>query len=376
MPASNMLTTAEIRRQNCAKIYRNIYDHQETSKQAVTLELGLSLPTVTQNLKLLEELGLINYDGFYESTGGRKARVIHCVRTARIALGVTILRNRAEVLATDLMLEPVAEKTLEIRFRNEDDYFREIGAFVNDFAESLPYPPSTVLGVGIAIQGLVSEDSERVVYGDVIGTGGITRHDFGKYLNHPCALFHDSDAAADAELFFLEDLDRAVYIALNLNMGGSLIVNHQVIRGNGIIEHMKLVPDGKPCYCGRKGCVETCCSAESLIEESGLPVPEFFRRLRSGDPAMVKIWDRYLNDLALAIDNIRMVIFCPFIIGGQLQDYLIPEDFNQIRRLILENTSIIGSGVELIRGRCGSRAPSLGAARHYIERFLEDVERR
>ena len=39
---------------------------------------------------------------------------------------------------------------------------------------------------------------------------------------------------------------------------------------------------------------------------------------------MKKVWDRYLNYLALAIDNIRMVIFCPFIIGGQLQDYLIP----------------------------------------------------
>ena len=60
----------------------------------------------------------------------------------------------------------------------------------------------------------------------------------------------------------------AVVLLLNKNLGSALVIHGEVHQGksmhSGTIEHMCIVPDGKPCYCGGKGCLETYCSAESL----------------------------------------------------------------------------------------------------------------
>jgi len=61
---------------NRNNIYKLIYDSEGISKQDIARTLNLSLPTVSQNLAELKEKGLITEDGTFESTGGRKARVI------------------------------------------------------------------------------------------------------------------------------------------------------------------------------------------------------------------------------------------------------------------------------------------------------------
>ena len=60
---------------NQRKIAKFILKKGETSKQEIASELGLSMPTVLQNVKELVQNGLVIETGKYESTGGRKAAV-------------------------------------------------------------------------------------------------------------------------------------------------------------------------------------------------------------------------------------------------------------------------------------------------------------
>ena len=48
----------------------------------------MGLSTVSQNLNALEQDGLICRDGYFESTGGRKAQVIQIVTDVKIAIGI------------------------------------------------------------------------------------------------------------------------------------------------------------------------------------------------------------------------------------------------------------------------------------------------
>ena len=66
-------TTMELKQVNRGKVFSYIYQERETSKQAIAQELGMSMPTVTQNVNYLLENGLVEKRGQYESTGGRKA---------------------------------------------------------------------------------------------------------------------------------------------------------------------------------------------------------------------------------------------------------------------------------------------------------------
>ena len=61
---------------------------------------------------------------------------------------------------------------------------------------------------------------------------------------------------------------RALMITLDNCLCNALILNGKVYQGylsSGTLEHMVLHPNGKQCYCGKKGCVDSYCSAASLI---------------------------------------------------------------------------------------------------------------
>ena len=129
---------------------------------------------------------------------------------------------------------------------------------------------------------------------------GMRVADFSRYLSYPCHLEHDSKSAACLELWNHQDLDSAVILLLNRNMGGAIITNHQIHQGrsmhSGIIEHMCINPDGPLCYCGNRGCLETYCSANSLEHSAGLHIKEFFPSLRRGEsPQLTQIWEDYLS---------------------------------------------------------------------------------
>ncbi|MEI3140411.1 MAG: ROK family transcriptional regulator [Lawsonibacter sp.] len=253
MNGNESLTTTEIKKQNCKKVFDYLYQNQRTSKQTIAQALGLSMPTVSQNLKLLEGAGVVRRDGFYESTGGRKAHVLRFVQDARVAVGVAILEGSVQLCAVDLLGEVLREETHPLPYENSDGYYQQVGRLVRGLMAHLPYGKERVLGVGIAIQGLVSADGERVVYGAILNNNGVTREMFQRYIPYPCRLLHDTEVGAAAEFWHNQEIRDAIYLVLNRNMGGALVVDGKVQQGSGIIEHMTLFSRGRALLLRQKG---------------------------------------------------------------------------------------------------------------------------
>lgn len=81
------------------------------------------------------------------------------------------------------------------------------------------------LGVGIAIQGLVSSDGQSITYSAIWDCAGTLIDDICRFINYPCQLIHDSEAAAFAELWFSKNIKNAVYLFQSKNLGGAVIIN-------------------------------------------------------------------------------------------------------------------------------------------------------
>ena len=91
MDSSQKLTNTDVKKLNKNRIFRLIYNSDKISRQEIADQLGLSLPTVNQNLKMLMEDGLIEYVGNFTSTGGRRAQAITINNNARKAISVTLV---------------------------------------------------------------------------------------------------------------------------------------------------------------------------------------------------------------------------------------------------------------------------------------------
>lgn len=372
------LTTIALKKINRSKIYQYIYRSKLTSKLQIVQDLQMGLSTVSQNLNLLENEGLIEKNGYFDSTGGRKANAIQIVSDFRISIGVGILKNIFHITAIDLYGNTVYTDTIPLTYSNTAAYYQQITDKVKDFIDKNQYPENKILGVSIATQGITSPDNTTVIYGNIMNNTGMRLKDFSKHLPYPCHLEHDSKSAAFLELWNHPELDSAVVLLLNRNLGGAIITNHQIHQGrsmhSGTIEHICVNPDGPLCYCGNRGCLETYCSANSLEQASGMTIKEFFPLLREKkSPQLIQIWEDYLKHLAFAMKNLNLVIDAPIIISGYLAPYFTEEDTDYLLEQINSMTPFELEKEQLLVGTHGQYTPAIGAALFYVKEFIHSV---
>ena len=372
------LTTIALKKINRSKIYQNIYRSKLTSKLQIVQDLQMGLSTVSQNLNLLENEGLIEKNGYFDSTGGRKANAIQIVSDFRISIGVGILKNMFHITAIDLYGNTVYTDTIPLTYSNTAAYYQQITDKVKDFIDKNQYPENKILGVSIATQGITSPDNTTVIYGNIMNNTGMRLKDFSRHLPYPCHLEHDSKSAAFLELWNHPELDSAVVLLLNRNLGGAIITNHQIHQGrsmhSGTIEHICVNPDGPLCYCGNRGCLETYCSANSLEQASGMTIKEFFPLLREKkSPQLIQIWEDYLKHLAFAMKNLNLVIDAPIIISGYLAPYFTEDDTDYLLRQINSMTPFELKEEQILVGTHGQYTPAIGAALFYVKEFIQSV---
>ena len=372
------LTTIALKKINRSKIYQYIYLSKLTSKLQIVQDLQMGLSTVSQNLNLLENEGLIEKNGYFDSTGGRKANAIQIVSDFRISIGVGILKNMFHITAIDLYGNTVYTDTIPLTYSNTAAYYQQITDKVKDFIDKNQYPENKILGVSIATQGITSPDNTTVIYGNIMNNTGMRLKDFSRHLPYPCHLEHDSKSAAFLELWNHPELDSAVVLLLNRNLGGAIITNHQIHQGrsmhSGTIEHICVNPDGPLCYCGNRGCLETYCSANSLEQASGMTIKEFFPLLREKkSPQLIQIWEDYLKHLAFAMKNLNLVIDAPIIISGYLAPYFTEDDTDYLLRQINSMTPFELKEEQILVGTHGQYTPAIGAALFYVKEFIQSV---
>lgn len=372
------LTTISLKKINKSKVYQYIYKSKVTSKLQIVSDLQMGLSTVSQNLNLLEQEGLIERNGYFDSTGGRKAQAIQIVPDFKVSIGIGILKNMFHLTAVDLYGNAIFTDTFSVPYSNTPAYYEQIAGTVREFISSNQYEDEKILGISIATQGVTSPDHTTVTYGTIMNNTGMKLEEFSHRLPYPCYLEHDSKSAAFLELWKHPELDSAVVFLLNRNLGGAIITNHQIHQGNsmhsGTLEHMCINPDGPLCYCGNRGCLETYCSVDSLEQAAGMTIKEFFPLLREKKSSqLIQVWKDYLNHLAFAMKNLNLIIDAPVIISGYLAPYFTDEDLSYLTEHINLSAPFKLDKDQILVGTNGQYTPAIGAALHYVDQFIHTV---
>lgn len=372
------LTTISLKKINKSKVYQYIYKSKVTSKLQIVSDLQMGLSTVSQNLNLLEQEGLIERNGYFDSTGGRKAQAIQIVPDFKISIGIGILKNMFHLTAVDLYGNAIFTDTFSVPYSNTSAYYEQIAETIREFTTSNQYTEEKVLGISIATQGITSPDHTTVTYGTIMNNTGMKLEEFTRRLPYPCYLEHDSKSAAFLELWNHPELDSAVVFLLNRNLGGAIITNHQIHQGNsmhsGTLEHMCINPDGPLCYCGNRGCLETYCSVDSLEQAAGMTIKEFFPLLREKKSSqLIQVWEDYLNHLAFAMKNLNLIVDAPIIISGYLAPYFADEDLSYLTEHINLAAPFKLDEGQILVGTNGQYTPAIGAALHFVDQFIHTV---
>ncbi len=363
---------------NQSRIFRFIYKHEKVAKQDISAALELSLPTVTQNLKALEDLKLITEDGEFKSKGGRKAKAITYIKDSKYAIGLDIINNHIGIVLVNMAGEIIEHTRFKKPFVRSHEYFQSIGEMIDKFVQEQDIPEDKILGVGVSVPGILDESGKKIVYLHTLGVSNMECSEISEFISYPCIFCHAANAGSVAEMWKKEAECNVAYFFLSNNIGGSIIINNQLYLGNNQrsaeFGHMNLVRNGRQCYCGKHGCMDAYCAA-NLLTNSSLgtsSLEEFFIKLDNGDEKCQAFWDEYLDYMAIAVNNVRMLLDCDVILGSYIGSYM--EEHIQTLREKVSKLNPFEENAQYVKA-CSYKieASAVGAALLNIEEFINQL---
>lgn len=372
------ITPNQIKQNNRNLIYHYIYENKSVSQQDISYELHLSRPTVTTNLTAMEQEGLITKSGLIDTEYvGRKASAYSIVADYRISIGVEIEKKEVKIIAVNLYGEKIARMVYEITYEYEESYFKNVCDKILEFKNTLSIVDEKILGIGFAMQGLVSPDRQSMLYGKIMNCTGLSIKEFSRYLPYPCSFIHDAYSAAFSEIWVSPELTDAFYISLSEHLGAAIISKGEIVSGkhghSSTIEHIQMEPkEGTLCYCGKHGCMETLCSVNALLKE-GEVSDTFFENVRKGEVDFTERWNIFLTNLARAVNLLHLVYDTDFILGGYLAQYLREEDLDFLYERIGELTPFTEAQDFLRISKMPKHNVTIGAALPYVQEFLKEM---
>ncbi len=184
---------------------------------------------------------------------------------------------------------------------------------------------ASLLGLGVAVAGLVNEDRSRMIYNSNLPwlEGYPLRDRLTREFHTRVEVEVDSNAAALAEQRFGVGCDssRFLCLAVGTGLGVGMIINGQPLRFAygcmGDPGHIVIQAEGPACTCGGRGCAEMFVSAPVLAEEyrtgrrlnGEVSLRDVITAARTGDEIAAGVLERAGGWLGIATASFANMFF-------------------------------------------------------------------
>lgn len=369
------MPSTAVKAHNRSAMAQYLYGHSHVTKQELERELGLSLPTITQNLHALEDDGLIRKGELQDSTGGRKAQNYEFNPDHRTAIGVVMRSNELRLCAINLYGNVIEKRNDALPYRNTNVYYQRIGGIINNFAADVERSTARCS----ASRSPSKASSPRRHHHHL-------RHHYGQHWAHarnhqPIGPLPVHDDPRFRCLSHGRTLVRLHAHRCGVRLSGATPGRRgdrggKLYQGpnqcNGAIEHMTLVPGGRECYCGQRGCMDTYCSPETLPEDYE-SIPGFFSVLEQGERHHRERMDEWLDYVAQAIVNARSIIAGDVIVGGEAAQHLEDSDIEDLKTRVIARSPFGTDHFNLRKSYCAEDQNIIGAALRFAENYLDGI---
>ncbi|WP_162606569.1 ROK family transcriptional regulator [Jiangella asiatica] len=320
---------ALVRRTHEGRILEALRERGPLSRGQIARKVGLSRTTlseITSSLLARGAIVVVDTDAAERRGSGRPAERLALDPRSGQFLGIDFGHRRVHISVADAAHEIVASGAH--RYGDADWTERLKGAFglLDRLGRETGVHFAALQGVGIGIP-------FSTPYGASPGEDPASdlRATFEDHFGTPVVIDNNTRLAALAEAIEMpggaaRDL---VYVRLSDGVGGGLVVGGRLVSGaNGVageLGHVRAVPDGRRCRCGRRGCLETVASVPAIVAECrarGVAVTSL-ADLESATWLWHPVVDDVLRDAAGALGRVLAAVTLALnpariVVGGEL----------------------------------------------------------
>ncbi|MBB5837092.1 ROK family transcriptional regulator [Kribbella italica] len=264
-----------MRRSNRSVILTSIYRQGPLSRYELGRETSLSAASVSNLVGELLEEGIVEEAGSVESDGGRPRVLLRVAPAFGYVVGAEVGETRVRVELFDLAMsvlatvvypietpKPAPELAVKYVLQGLDAVIAQAGVRAD-----------RVLGLGVAVAGVVEGPADAVVHAQTLGWDGVP---LGAMLaagtDIPIQVDNGANTLGQAEMWFGagRGATDAVVALVGSGVGAALVTGGTSYRGTrssaGEWGHTTIMYGGRRCRCGAEGCLEAYVGAEGVLD--------------------------------------------------------------------------------------------------------------
>ena len=379
-----------VRRANLGVVLRHIAAAGSCSRADVAARTGLTRGTVSSLVTELVEADLVRETGAAAAPRG-VGRPGVALELADVVVGVGLEVN------VDYVAVSVEDLTGAVRYERRSyrdnrgsapaPVLDRLGRAAKAALDAASAEGLRPIGISVAVPGLVEQASGTVVFAPNLGWHGIPVADeLGARLGLPVLVENEANLAALAEHWTgaATGMDDFVCVFGEVGVGGGVVLGGRLFRGahgfGGEFGHVSVDPDGRPCACGSRGCVETLVGQESIAAAAGIATfgrtrsltDELVRRAEAGSQDVLRALSDAGGWLGIALASTFNVLDLEAVVLGGCFGPLAPWLADDIRRTLDERSLAARSGsFAVLPSAFGDGAAVRGAAALPLRRALD-----
>ncbi|HLL66374.1 MAG TPA: ROK family transcriptional regulator [Micromonosporaceae bacterium] len=379
----------DVRAVNLAVVLRQIRASAPCSRADIAAATGLNKATVSSLVGELIGRRMLRETGLVEHRIGRPATMIVIDGSNSAAVGVAVDADHLTVKAVDLAGDEVLSwrRAFPGLSVTPSRAFASILSLTRKAVTRVQDDGRQVLGLTVGVPGLVDTDgvvtaAPHLEWRDVDLRAFLVR---GLDQPHfPLLVENGATLVALAEYRFGSHAGTAHLVALSgaVDVGAGIIAEGRPLRGAagyaGEIAHLQTEPDGPPCPCGQRGCLDAVAGVPALIrqldprQDRARRVTDFepevariVERARSGDEATLRTLERAGTSLGRAVSVLANLLNPEVVVLGGYYVPLTPWLLTAARAEL--RSCSVGPPSELVASRLGHGAAAVGGSASILD---------
>lgn len=296
-----------VKRSNRSAALRILHEKGAMSRKRLAENMNLTPAAITKIVAEMIGEGLLR-EGEALSSGnaGRREILIDINPKAGCALGVLINLKQAILSAVWLDGSVVFMKELPLAaMAPAEQTAKELSSELLKLLDEHRIARDLVIGLGLAVRGITSEDGRKVrnSFGALEEMDYPICDSFEKYTGFRTVMENNVRSLLAAQMFLSKDeaAGSQFFLRCGYGIGAALSIDgkiwHGVTSQCAEIGHIPVIRrGGKPCHCGKSGCLETIASPGSIREDalallSETKTPLLWRKYRDRDTENMSVYD-------------------------------------------------------------------------------------
>lgn len=238
---------------------------------------SLAKPTVSTIVDELLADGLVHEVGVGTSTaaGGRPPTYLDLDVTRDSYVGIHVGVERTTVAVADGRGRIVAERSRKSAIGAPTRSLEHVTTLLDGALAAADIARTTIRHATIAVPGLVDRDTGVCALAPNLRWADVpVAKLFGDALAVPVSVWNTPHASAFAEARqgAARDVDTFVWLYVGPGVGSAIVQDGQLVPGTrgfaGEIGHCRVTDRGRPCHCGKRGCLEAYTSTDAITRDA------------------------------------------------------------------------------------------------------------